>query len=158
MGHMMGLEHPVEEADLPLSEEDLPLLSSVMAPASIRTGSSNYEHGFLTTEKEILKNSPFMKYDVPVYQRYWTTNIINHPPVGPEPDPGFSYQLDNSRRVQFSVNAPENHEFYWYFGDGWTSTEREPVHVYDAGTFSVTLLVTSPGNMSARVSQYVQVQ
>lgn len=158
IGHMLGLEHPVEESDLPLSVEEQPLLSSLMAPANIRTGQSNYEHGFLTTEKEILKNSPFMKYDIAIFQRYWTTNIINYPPLGPEPDPGFTYQMESSRVVRFSVSAPENHEFYWYFGDGTTSTEREPLHTYSSGTYSVTLMVTSPTNMSARVSEYVQVQ
>jgi len=41
-----------------------------------------------------------------------------------------------------SANSPTS--WYWYFGDGGTSTEQDPVYVYsDAGTYSVSLTATN---------------
>ena len=39
----------------------------------------------------------------------------------------------------------------WNFGDGFTSNERNPVHVYTtAGTYSVTLTISGPGGISTK--------
>jgi PKD repeat protein len=46
----------------------------------------------------------------------------------------------------------------WTFGDGTTSTEQNPVHVYAAsGTYPVTLTVTDPGGLSASTTRSVTV-
>jgi PKD repeat protein len=40
----------------------------------------------------------------------------------------------------------------WSFGDGETSSERDPIHTYDtAGTYSVTLEVSGPGGAESEV-------
>ena len=157
MGHTLGLSHPLEKNDLPVSAADSAILQSLMCQGDIRLGTNSYEHGFLTTEKEILKNNPFLKPDVPIYQKFWTTNIINYPVTGEVPDIAFSYEVPSLNSVRFSVSAPAGSLYYWYFGDGSTSNEKEPIHSYSSGLYSVTLMVTSPNNMSSRVSQYVEV-
>ncbi|MCC5920007.1 MAG: PKD domain-containing protein [Cyclobacteriaceae bacterium] len=41
--------------------------------------------------------------------------------------------------------------FIWNFGDGNTSTERNPVHTYDEpGTYRVRLVLNAPGTVTAR--------
>jgi PKD repeat protein len=54
--------------------------------------------------------------------------------------------------VTFNSACRRNAESYlWDFGDGTTSTEANPVHVYaNAGTFEVTLTVTA-GNQTTDV-------
>ena len=44
--------------------------------------------------------------------------------------------------VQFMDNTfGNNHSTVWIFGDGHTSTEKDPVHVFGQGTFEVMLIV-----------------
>jgi len=156
MGHTLGLSHPVEEAELPLADEDLPLLYSVMNQSEIRAGSTNNEHGFLTFEKSILANNPFMKKDVAVYQDFWNTNIINYPVTGPVPDPAINFQV-TGRTVSFSSNIIGAKLYYWYFSDGTTSNEVSPTHDYEfPGLYNVTLMVTNENDMAARASQFIQ--
>jgi hypothetical protein len=157
LGHLYGLEHPVEAADLPLAVEEQVILASFMSPNELRVGATTNDFGFLTTEKEILKSSLFLKPEVPIYQRYWSSIILNYPSTGAPPDASFGFDVSQFAAVEFSVAAPEGHEFYWYFGDGSTSSEREPAHNYRTGIYNVTLMVTSPNNMSSRYSQYIEV-
>ncbi len=158
MGHTLGLSHPVEEEDLPLPAQDMPILYSVMAQAEIRAGKTNNEHGFLTSEKSILANNPFMKKNVSVYQDFWQTNIINYPVTGPVPDPAINFQA-SGRTVSFSTIINGAKLYYWYFSDGTTSNEESPTHEFQfAGLYNVTLMVTNQNYMAARVSQFVQIQ
>lgn len=157
MGHTLGLKHPLEYDDLPVSSADSAILQSLMCQGDIRLGTSSNEHGFLTNEKAILQDSPFLKTNVPLYQKYWTTNIINYPVTGEVPEATFAYEFPTENIVQFSVAAPEGSMYYWFFGDGSTSSEKSPSHNFPSGTYSVTLMVTAPNNMATRVSQYVQV-
>jgi PKD repeat protein len=60
--------------------------------------------------------------------------------------------------VQFydqSGNFPES--WSWDFGDGSTSTEQDPVHIYnEAGTYTVSLIATnSGGNATATFENYI---
>ena len=157
LGHLMGLQHPIEADDLPLSEDDEVMRSSFMCPSDLREGITTNDFGFLTNEKEILKNSPFLKENVPLYQRYWAPKILNYPVMGAPPDASFAFQVPQFAAIEFSVVAPEDHQFYWYFGDGSTSSEREPAHNYRSGIYSVTLIVTAPNNMTSTFSQYIEV-
>ena len=157
MGHALGLTHPLEKEDLPVSAADSAILQSLMCQGDIRVGKSSYEHGFLTTEKQILKNSQFLKPDVVLYQKFWITNIINYPVTGEAPTVNFGYEVPSFNSVQFSVSAPAGSLFYWYFGDGTTSNEKDPNHQYSSGLYNVTLMVTAPNNMATRVSQFIDV-
>ncbi|MBU0765639.1 MAG: PKD domain-containing protein, partial [Bacteroidetes bacterium] len=48
--------------------------------------------------------------------------------------------------VRFSNNSYYAETYFWTFGDGYTSTHKEPTHTYyTAGTYMVTLQVTGPG-------------
>ncbi len=64
--------------------------------------------------------------------------------------------------VQFrdASNVPAAAAWHWEFGDGGTSDEREPVHVYPvAGTYDVRLTVTgAPGAVSRQKAGLVTVE
>ncbi|WNY28177.1 hypothetical protein MmiEs2_03590 [Methanimicrococcus stummii] len=66
-------------------------------------------------------------------------------------------------RVQFSdqsVGSGNNSSFLWNFGDGTTSTERNPTHTYNkTGTYTVALTVTNPCGATDSIlkSSYVSV-
>lgn len=52
--------------------------------------------------------------------------------------------------ISFTNTIPDDYTVSWDFGDGNTSTERNPVHQYDrAGQFTVTLDATAPNNCVA---------
>ncbi|MEN8250590.1 MAG: PKD domain-containing protein [Bacteroidota bacterium] len=158
IGHTFGLEHPVEYQDLPLSEEEQPILQSVMCQNGVREGSNNSEHGFLTTEKQILTSNPFLKENVNIYQDYWFTNIINYPETGPVPEPGILENKVNSTTYSFVSNIDDAVLYYWYFGDGTTSNEANPTHEYlSSGLFRVVLTVTSQEYMTSRAYKYVEI-
>jgi PKD domain-containing protein len=158
MGHTLGLTHPVDEADLPLSVEDQPLLYSVMNQSSLRKGTSNAEHGFLTFEKAILVNNPFLKPNVPGYQDFWQTNILNYPVTGPAPEPVVNSQIIGPNTVSFSTNTNDALLYYWYFGDGTISNDPAPSHNFSAsGLYNITLMVTDKNYMATRVSPFVQI-
>lgn len=52
--------------------------------------------------------------------------------------------------TQFNANTPATggpYTFFWNFGDGATSTDENPFHIFaTAGTYNVTLALTSPTN------------
>ncbi len=44
----------------------------------------------------------------------------------------------------FNNNSLNSDTYFWDFGDGFTSSDEDPIHVYDtAGTYAVTLIVTN---------------
>ena len=68
----------------------------------------------------------------------------------PAPSAGFTPSAtsgDYDLTVSFTNNSQGPiTEYLWDFGDGQTSTEANPVHLYTAaGTYTVTLLATGPG-------------
>ena len=83
----------------------------------------------------------------------------------PEPteDPiaSFQYEIsdDNFLEVSF-MNFSQNAETYsWDFGDGNSSTEENPVHVYDeVGSYEVVLTATNVDNVSRSFSQVIELQ
>jgi gliding motility-associated-like protein len=57
------------------------------------------------------------------------------------------FQFENT-----SVTEPLT--YAWTFGDGGTSTDKDPAHIYTApGRYSVTLAITSPNGCTANVSR-----
>ncbi len=83
----------------------------------------------------------------------------------PEPteDPiaSFQYEIseDNFLEVSFT-NFSQNAETYsWNFGDGNTSTEENPTHVYDdIGTYEVVLTATNSEGVSASFSETIEIK
>jgi uncharacterized repeat protein (TIGR01451 family) len=64
--------------------------------------------------------------------------------VLPTPTAAFTYTV-NDLGVAFTNASVFANAFLWDFGDGGTSTERNPQHTYAAaGTYSVTLEATGP--------------
>lgn len=59
----------------------------------------------------------------------------------------------------FAVTMGEVEDFFWDFGDGNTSTARNPEHTYQTpGLYDVALTVSGPGGMDTRVRQnYIEV-
>ena len=69
------------------------------------------------------------------------------------PDPVASFQIENGNgivplNVQFIDTSIYPESWFWDFGDGSTSINNHPMHVYkSAGTYSVTLTVQNSGGM-----------
>jgi predicted outer membrane repeat protein len=79
--------------------------------------------------------------------------------------PAANFTADNTngtapQTVKFSDLSTGNiTNYYWDFGDGITSTDANPTHVYSTpGTYTVTLTVTGPGGSSTETfTNYVTV-
>ncbi|GAB6279311.1 MAG: hypothetical protein STSR0006_13170 [Lentimicrobium sp.] len=91
---------------------------------------------------------------------YWRFVLVHYdnpgdePPIpGPKPEASFTMQIDG-RTVTFT-NTTENGETYlWNFGDGNTSTEKEPVHTYAGdGIYIITLTASNPNGESTVTKQ-----
>lgn len=64
--------------------------------------------------------------------------------VGSTPVAGFQ-ESANGANIQFANNTSNANSYLWNFGDGNTSTEEHPAHLYGAsGNFTVTLVATNP--------------
>lgn len=62
---------------------------------------------------------------------------------------GFSYETSHPLYVQFINTSQNATSYYWDFGDGYTSTEKNPIHQYKSkGVYSVTLKVGGRGSDS----------
>jgi hypothetical protein len=63
-------------------------------------------------------------------------------------DAGGPYSGDVNKPVQFSGDAEGDttgYEWFWEFGDGESSEERNPTHTYEeSGTYEVSLIVSDP--------------
>jgi gliding motility-associated-like protein len=56
------------------------------------------------------------------------------------------------------LTIPAGSQWNWSFGDGGTSTDQNPKHLYqNAGTYSVLLQASTPGGCSSSVVQQVEV-
>jgi gliding motility-associated-like protein len=68
------------------------------------------------------------------------TKIITLPIAAFASDPVIPAKIVAPASVQFTNNSKDADTYFWDFGDGTTSTEENPVHVYSSfGKFDVTL-------------------
>lgn len=59
--------------------------------------------------------------------------------------PVASFTHSGNANVQFYNTASTTYTYQWYFGDGGTSTNQNPLHSYTVnGIYNVTLVLTSP--------------
>ncbi|AKB65893.1 PKD domain-containing protein [Methanosarcina mazei] len=78
------------------------------------------------------------------------------------PLPNFSVNIIEGTfplAVQFSDNSSYTESVEWNFGDGDSSTERNPVHIYsEAGLYSVSLIATGNGtSVTKTVDDFINV-
>ncbi|MDX2003127.1 MAG: PKD domain-containing protein [Chitinophagales bacterium] len=80
--------------------------------------------------------------------------------IGP-PVADFSFSPDfggSPLEVQFSNNSTGAVSYAWDFGDGSTSTNTEPVHVFIAdGNYTITLIATNADGCSDTISRPLEV-
>jgi len=70
----------------------------------------------------------------------------------------FSFEVSALSVLFEDISTGEPTEWQWEFGDGETSTRKNPLHTYPgAGTYTVTLRVTAPGG-SASKRKFVTVE
>ncbi len=74
--------------------------------------------------------------------------------AGAELDPTYSFCKDLNVSFSNLNNSPLNTSFLWYFGDGTTSTEQNPMHTYaDTGTYTIKLVVNGGGECADSTTQ-----
>lgn len=85
---------------------------------------------------------------------------ITIPPINPVPvanfssEPGFSTKLSMPVSIQFYNESANADAYLWNFGDGTTSSEFNPVHVYhSAGDFEISLTAYKSDLCSASVTK-----
>lgn len=77
------------------------------------------------------------------------------------PSAGFSSEQSeiNYLEYTFSNTSTGATSYLWDFGDGNTSTEESPTHVYDVhNTYTVTLTATNDANLSTTLTQTIDIQ
>ncbi|WP_339881511.1 PKD domain-containing protein [Polaribacter vadi] len=71
--------------------------------------------------------------------------------------PDFSFS-SNGLRAEFTDESLLAESYSWDFGDGTTSTEKDPVHIYAAtGTYDVTLTITNSANVERTITKAVPI-
>ena len=93
-----------------------------------------------------------------------TVEAINAVRVGTKPNPAFAATPRYAcafQRISFTdlTSGPVD-SWLWYFGDGGSSTDQNPIHHYqDTGYFNVTLIVKNNGcRDSIRIDKYIQIK
>jgi PKD repeat protein len=88
---------------------------------------------------------------------------IQVPQTGCNIEPGFSYNRDSQdcRKVHFinlSTPVPANVHFIWKFGDGSTSGDTNPTHIYpDNGNYNVCLVMERGNDCRKEYCKLVEV-
>lgn len=78
-----------------------------------------------------------------------------------DPIASFQFQVSatNFLEVTFTNFSQNATKYAWDFGDGKTSTTKDPVHLYDAaGTYTVKLTATNDANVSKTFSNTIEVK
>ena len=77
---------------------------------------------------------------------YDTISEQGYVTIFPSTVAGFNFSI-NGTTVSFSNSSANGIFFAWNFGDGFTSTDINPSHIYTSdGSYTVTLIVTGPCN------------
>ena len=94
---------------------------------------------------------------------YWQINLVSYDNPNDEPDlglvtptAGFNFEVED-RTVNFVNNSTSADSYLWDFGDGNTSTEESPSHVYATDGLFVVRLTATNGNGNSESAQSVVV-
>jgi hypothetical protein len=75
-----------------------------------------------------------------------------------QPQPSFDYIITHNQ-VQFLDHSTNGNKWFWEFGDGTTTNQEEPVHIYpEFGMFEVCLSHRSTGECPNIICQYLEVE
>ncbi len=86
-----------------------------------------------------------------------TSQVLTVPPAGSTPTAAFTFQASGLQVAFTDASTGSPTSWQWDFGDGSSSTERNPVHAYaESGTYTVELTATNASGSSS-VSQFVDV-
>ncbi len=85
------------------------------------------------------------------------TPTATPPPAADPPQADFDWST-NGLSVHFRNRTKNAVSWTWSFGDGDTSTARNPTHAYDSpGSYTVTLRATSSSGDEASLSEVIPV-
>ncbi len=82
-------------------------------------------------------------------------------PPAKDPIASFQYEIspDNYLEVKFTNFSQNATSYEWNFGDGKTSTETDPTHVYEAaGTYDVVLTAKNDAGVSKNFSESFEIK
>lgn len=126
--------------------------------------SSSWDFGDGTTSSQINPVKTYLaggSFQVTLINNYGNCvdSITKTVLVNTQPDVNFKANDSTSCKtpftVQFSDLSPSASTWLWEFGDGGTSTLRNPSHTYTSpGSYSVTLTITLPGGCSNTITKY----
>jgi PKD repeat protein len=97
--------------------------------------------------------SKFFKKAILLFGAFFLITFLSCKDEEPGPDPIASFQYaiseTNFLEVTFTNYSQNATTYSWDFGDGETSTEQDPVHIYDAeGDYTVILTATNKDGAS----------
>lgn len=82
--------------------------------------------------------------------------VVVVPPPAPAPIASFTYAVNSGKAVAFTNTSNNGISYKWAFGDGQTSTQKNPVHIYASATsYQVTLTVTNSSGQAATYSTWI---
>ena len=69
-----------------------------------------------------------------------------------DPIADFNYNITNNNEVSFSNNSTNSTDYTWYFGDGDSSSNENPIHIYSTpGSYQVTLISEKCGYIDSSI-------
>lgn len=134
---------------------------TIFTPLAVYNGNELPNNGQPITFEESSLNVYFTSdhfNNYPGFELIWEANGSTNPPVAAISADATSIPFGTA--VQFTDESTENPGgWQWDFGDGNTSNEQNPSHVYNqTGTFDVTLSVTNCNGSDTSVPLQITVQ
>nr|WP_321232030.1 PKD domain-containing protein [uncultured Psychroserpens sp.] len=120
-----------------------------------------YVQSTLTFNSGINNTVAIYFYNGPVEARLDDFTIDVAPEGAVPPSAGFSSAQSETNYLEYTFNNTSTGatSYLWDFGDGNTSTEESPTHVYDThDVYTVTLTATNDANLSTSLSQTIDIQ
>jgi PKD repeat protein len=135
----------------------------------------NYGDGYTSTHScQIMPNSQYHSYSVSgssqtydvtqtTYNKYGSDSVTKSITLYREPDAGFTWTPSSSDKelIEFSDTSSYTDSWNWNFGDGSTSTQRNPTHKYSfsgpSKNFNVKLTAENSHGLSDQKDRTITV-